>query len=335
MAAGSEPTSSISPAVRRSKNTSTCAGQQRVRVKGLLDRKTESRCRAPPAQRLGYQRSQSRLCSARCASLAGRGAADVYAAPGAITARVGRRHMQRIVVLNPKGGSGKTTIAINLASHFALLRRAYRADRSRSASFRRHAGSKQAARPTQARHPPDRGLRTRRARDAQLSTTYPGGRPTASSSRHSRRRILPQDHRLELTRVLPIKILVPAYCPPTSISILALRCIQNLMLLVGEGKSAPGRETAWASSPIECVATRSSINRFIQIPGHSGHPDRGHVTRFPGVRARGRAGTGSCVKMKPYQVAEDLRHSGCTAVGVSLAADAGAGPLAAPATRVS
>ncbi len=28
--------------------------------------------------------------------------------------------MQRIVVLNPKGGSGKTTIAINLASHYAL-----------------------------------------------------------------------------------------------------------------------------------------------------------------------------------------------------------------------
>jgi chromosome partitioning protein len=29
-------------------------------------------------------------------------------------------HMQRIVVLNPKGGSGKTTIAINLASYYAL-----------------------------------------------------------------------------------------------------------------------------------------------------------------------------------------------------------------------
>ena len=28
--------------------------------------------------------------------------------------------MQRIVVLNPKGGSGKTTIAINLASYYAL-----------------------------------------------------------------------------------------------------------------------------------------------------------------------------------------------------------------------
>jgi chromosome partitioning protein len=28
--------------------------------------------------------------------------------------------MQRIIVLNPKGGSGKTTIATNLASHFAL-----------------------------------------------------------------------------------------------------------------------------------------------------------------------------------------------------------------------
>lgn len=30
--------------------------------------------------------------------------------------------MLRIVVLNPKGGSGKTTIAVNLASHYAVQR---------------------------------------------------------------------------------------------------------------------------------------------------------------------------------------------------------------------
>jgi len=44
-------------------------------------------------------------------------------APADISGRAARfveESMQRIVVLNPKGGSGKTTIAINLASYYAL-----------------------------------------------------------------------------------------------------------------------------------------------------------------------------------------------------------------------
>ena len=35
----------------------------------------------------------------------------------------GHRELRKIVILNPKGGSGKTTLAMNLAGYFASLGR--------------------------------------------------------------------------------------------------------------------------------------------------------------------------------------------------------------------
>ena len=53
--------------------------------------------------------------------------------------------MQRIIVLNPKGGSGKTTIASNLAACYAVNGAATRADGPRPARLE-HALAPQAAR---------------------------------------------------------------------------------------------------------------------------------------------------------------------------------------------
>ncbi len=96
-----------------------------------------------------------------------------------------RATMQRIVVLNPKGGSGKTTIAINLASYFAVQRHATRADGLRSAGLLHALGEEAHSRRSRrfTSSPPSR----RTPHHAQLPAARAGGRARTSSWTRPRR----------------------------------------------------------------------------------------------------------------------------------------------------
>ena len=77
-----------------------------------------------------------------------------------------RPTMQRIVVLNPKGGSGKTTIAINLASYYATRQQYAGPDGFRSAGLLAALGEEASARP--AADSRDRRVREGQPHDARL-----------------------------------------------------------------------------------------------------------------------------------------------------------------------
>jgi chromosome partitioning protein len=132
--------------------------------------------------------------------------------------------MQRIVILNPKGGSGKTTIAINLASHFAARgARTVLMDYDPQASAARWAGKRREPQPPiHLIRAYERDSRTTRAFQLRLpqDTAQVIVDTPAAIDAHE----MP-----ELTRTAD-KILVPVL--PSDIDIHACsRCIANLLLV--------------------------------------------------------------------------------------------------------
>src|SRR5579863_4043394 len=132
--------------------------------------------------------------------------------------------MQRIVVLNPKGGSGKTTIAINLASHFALQgERPVLMDYDPQGSSARWAAKRDK---TQARIHLIKAFERdpRITRTFQLRIPEGTGRVIVDTPAAVEAQEMP-----ELTRTAD-KILVPVL--PSDIDIHACsRCVQNLLLV--------------------------------------------------------------------------------------------------------
>ena len=167
--------------------------------------------------------------------------------------------MQRIVVLNPKGGSGKTTVATNLASHFALqgehpVLMDYDVQGSSSHWVRKRDETLPAV---QLITVYERAALTRRSFDLQLP-------------RHTGRVIIDTPAALEaqdmpeLTRSAD-KILVPVL--PSDIDIHACsRCIQNL-LLVAKIRRRENRLGIIANRVRRHTLSSQSLLRFLDTLG--------------------------------------------------------------------
>jgi chromosome partitioning protein len=132
--------------------------------------------------------------------------------------------MQRILVLNPKGGSGKTTVAINLASHLAL-----RGERPVLMDYDRQGSAGHWVRKRKSTQPHiglicayENSLRV--TRSFQLRVPQGTGRVVIDTPAAVSAQDMP-----ELTRTAD-KILVPVL--PSDIDIHACsRCVQNLLLI--------------------------------------------------------------------------------------------------------
>jgi chromosome partitioning protein len=167
--------------------------------------------------------------------------------------------MQRILVINPKGGSGKTTVAVNLASHFALLgERPVLMDYDRQASaghwIKKRHGSQ-----------PQIGLvaayevNLRVTRAFQLRVPPGTGRVIIDTPAA----ISPQNMP-ELTRTAD-KILVPVL--PSDIDIHACsRCVQNL-LLVAKVQREENRIGIIANRVRRNTLVYRSLTRFLDTLG--------------------------------------------------------------------
>ncbi|HEY3731740.1 MAG TPA: AAA family ATPase [Steroidobacteraceae bacterium] len=202
--------------------------------------------------------------------------------------------MQRIVVLNPKGGSGKTTIAINLASHYALSgQRPVLMDFDPQASAAHWVNKRQS---TQARI----RLIAAYERDARVTRTFQlhipegTGRVIVDTPAAIDAQDMPQ-----VTRIAD-KILVPVL--PSDIDIHACsRCVQNL-LLVAKVHRNDNRLGIIANRVRRNTVIYQSLARFLAtlgIPIVATLRDSQNYVRAAEL------GLG-LQEMKPYQVADDL-----------------------------
>jgi chromosome partitioning protein len=167
--------------------------------------------------------------------------------------------MQRIVVLNPKGGSGKTTIAVNLASYFASRQqRPVLIDHDPQGSAGRWVSKRSLSRPRVdliAAHERDpRVTRSFQLRPPPDATHIVVDTPAAMSTQTM----------IELTREAH-KILVPVL--PSDIDIHACsRCIRDL-LLVAKIKRYDNRLAVIANRVRTNTLAYQSLRRFLETLG--------------------------------------------------------------------
>lgn len=201
--------------------------------------------------------------------------------------------MQRIVVLNPKGGSGKTTIAIHLASYFAVRgEQPVLMDYDPQGSATRWVGKRQENQPAIALIKAyERDPRT--TRSFQLRIPDGARRVIVDTPAAIDAREMP-----ELTRAAD-KILVPVL--PSDIDIHACaRCVQNL-LLVAKVRRDENRLGVIANRVRRNTLIYQSLTRFLatlDIPIVATLRDSQNYVRGAEL------GLG-LAEMKSYQVAED------------------------------
>jgi chromosome partitioning protein len=204
------------------------------------------------------------------------------------------REMQRIVVLNPKGGSGKTTLAINLAAYFAA-----RGDSTLLIDRDPQGSATRWLRKRKAPQSAINGIATfehdaRTTRAWQMRVPEGTQKIVVDSPAAVEARLLP-----ELTRDAG-KVIVPVL--PSDIDIhAASRCIADL-LLVAKIKRAENRIGVVANRVKKNTLMFQSLMKFLEkleIPVIATVRDSQNYVRGAEL------GIG-IHEMKPYQVREDL-----------------------------
>ena len=203
--------------------------------------------------------------------------------------------MQRIVVLNPKGGSGKTTIAVNLAGYFASSgMRPVLMDHDPQASSGRWVSRRDLSYPRV-------HLISAHERDARVTRTFQL-RPPPDSTHVivDTAAALSHQDMIELTRHAD-KILVPVL--PSDIDIHACsRCIRDL-LLVAKIKRDENRLGVIANRVRKNTVVYQRLLRFLETLGVPVVATLRDSQNY--IRA---AETGVGIhEMKATQVAEDMK----------------------------